>query len=408
MLDRTGTDKEFMELVEKHLRRLTMTNPFVGLSLGGMAITIREDLTAEADWSATDDYQILYNPTKAREAMKKIGFDHTDSSLCHEWVHIFDNHMRRRGSRNHDLWNWCSDQHAVRQGCLLAKLPSDPEAGRPVPPDGIQPEEWTEKLSTEEIYATLPNLPEEERKEEERKNAGKKCSSHMIITGKNTPSSDGSLTPADLKFRTEVIKLVGIVSNLPHKMNALATNDWLRKRVTSIMKGWIPWGNILRANMIEGLGHDYPTYCPPNRRYLPKMVLPSLRKLTTKKLQIAIDVSGSVDSRMLSMFRAQVVPAASHASEILVQAFDDRIREEHLLRDWRQLDKALQLKTGSHVFTSVEDVLQRAAAYKPQVLIIATDGLIKIGNIVYPRTVWVLPNSAPMPFGRSIQVTHGW
>jgi predicted metal-dependent peptidase len=186
--------------------------------------------------------------------------------------------------------------------------------------------------------------------------------------------------------------------------------DHVLRRIEKLRRGTIPWGNLLQGNLIGDMGKSRATWSPPNFRYYPHAVTPSVRGQWEKELFIAVDISASVDDGLLQLFANNITGAAARAQRTTVVTFDAVIREQIETRDPGSVLRKLQFKMGAHGHTSVLDVFRLVDQINPSGIVVLTDGYLEYPEKAYPRTNWILPakNFGNPPWGRKYHMEQAW
>lgn len=388
-------DAEGLALFKEALRDLIMRVPLAGLSYLGESVEVFEDESCMT--LCTDGRKVWYAPSW----MKKKDLKARIFDILHEWIHIFMNHVARRGDRDGNLWNIACDVVVIRECLSLLGR------GFEVPEDGVQIPPWAGDMSAEEIYEVLKKDPSKQ----------KDVSGDGGLEGDFRYESAASYTQAEedhffLKFQEELAQADAVIRSAEGQ----PLPDFIRSRMDEILRDQLPWSTLLRGDLLAELGGDQPTYSPPNRRFYgwstpwgKPLILPSYRSVKEKRLLLGIDVSASVGKTLMDRFIANVTPAAARANEIVIITFDQVIRERVVARYPRQILGRVQFYSGAHYTTDVRPVFEVVDEVQPSAVCILTDGYLHYPDNPYPQTLWVVPqNGGDPPWGRRYQMEVSW
>lgn len=396
MIDEASvTDAGALKLVREALRELVLRFPLAGLSYFGESVIVRENTSIET--MDTDGRQVRYSPAWVHSITPRGRvFD-----LLHEWLHIFGNHPQRLGSREPFLWNIAVDVVVVRQACEILSTANDKWDP---PDDGIIPPDWAKDMNAEQIYDALTskNPPPLPRK---KAVAGIRGSNDIVPPNQTREQSEAFRDG----FASELAQITLVQQQATKKSASELYPSELHSRLEAILRGNVPWARLLRGTIATELGEQESGYDPPNRRHYPTIILPQTYDNVQNRLLLAVDVSASVGKDLFDEFVANVVPAASRASETWIVSFDDRIRETIRTRRPGQILKTMKFLSGAHSRTSAVEVFELADRIKPTSIVVLTDGYIELPSNPYPKTLWVIPiNGGKQPWGRTYTMEVSW
>lgn len=394
-------DQEAFRKFRKALQDLTLRFPLAGFSLLGRAIGIREGAVRTM---CTDGRHIWYDPKWIHaKSTDEVLFD-----LLHEWLHVFFNHVARRGGRDPHLWNEACDYFVVAEACRI--LSRNGETWTP-PKDGYIPPQWTEDLTVEEIYNELEHRAEPQ----EMPQFG-----NDMRSGPEAPAPAGGYTPAQEKqfyqqFVEELKQAKAVMESIQQAANPKLYGTRTHERLKELTHAYVPWQQLLRSNLIASIGQDHVSWARPNRKYYPQLILPRLMSLKEKRLMVAVDVSASVGNELLGAFASNVQPAADRANETVIVTFDATIREEVRTQRPKQVLKAMKFLTGTHGGTAITPVLEAVKRIDPTSLVVLTDGHLHDIPSTPPsawfrnNVLWVYPeNGSPQNWGRNYRMKTAW
>lgn len=169
------------------------------------------------------------------------------------------------------------------------------------------------------------------------------------------------------------------------------------------------------------MGEPKPDWSRPARRFLARMNDAERRGLEAppyepriaarpdaKRVAVGVDVSGSISDDLLHRFAGEIAGIGRRTgAEIHLLVFDDGVRSECELpaNDLARALKETDFARGGG--TSFVEVVDRAAALDPSILVILTDLYGPFGPAPRPPVIWCVPeeNAArPAPFGRIILI----
>jgi predicted metal-dependent peptidase len=385
----TTQDAVALARLRESLFDLVVSAPLCGLTLCGRTLQIKED--ANERTMATDGQTIWYSPKWVRAR----GREDVTFGLAHEWVHVFGNHLLRRGARQPTRWNRAADvcaNHTVLRILPNAKLPAGLVPAYP----------GMEHLIPEEIYKIL----EEAEKEE---GAPKEEEPPDDLRGE--PPADTRAAEAAggfaREFTAELAQVAAVLRNLGTDIPK-AYGSYVATRLLELARGTVPWERWLLGEVCAALGSSTATWSPPSYR-IPGLVLPRRIGKKERHLLIAVDVSASVDAALLRRFSSNIANAALRATRTTLVTFDDRVRSRIEAKHPRALLSQLRLVSGEHRRTASEEVFQVAEQAHADVVVVLTDGYVSTPKIAYPATFWAVPQGGPtMPWGTTIHLQSSW
>lgn len=382
--------------VRQAVIKLLEDSTLFGLTLLGAAVRVEE--SAGIRTMATNGRDIRYDPqwvlTKPLDAVE---FD-----LLHELLHIFHNHVRRRGGRDPKRWNYAADIRVAHDGLAIMRVryPS-----YQLEWDHPPAHAWAAALSVEQIYEQL----EQDDKDKQSGKGGEGVPDAYEPDMNDEPET----TEDENRFRqqlTQDLAQAQLAEETRSKKPIDATyGAAVTERLKEIQRCEVRWDVLLRGRLVGELGHEAATWLPPNRRWFPELALPSRRATTESELLLGIDISGSIKDEHLKMFRSCVLPAAKRAKTTTIATFDQAVREVHTSTRPTKLLNDLRFTTGAHSFTDASGVFEIADQRRPSAIVILTDGFIRLPDRAYPATHWLLTRDGMQPpWGRSYPLRQSW
>lgn len=384
------TDETGLELLRRALTALTLRVPLVGFSFLGETLEIVESDAYASGTMATDGRRVWYSPSfvKARPT-GELAF-----VLHHEWMHVFCNHVKRRGDRHHYVWNVACDMVVNYQTRTVFEEATGTKWE--IPKDMVQVPEWSHGLSAEEIYTRLAGDPEAAAKNHPG------SGDFQYELAETHPEAE-----EDTFFHNFVAELTAAKAVM--EQTNTKTTDFIAKRLAELTGPRVRWDILLRGNTVSDMGRDHTTFAPPNRKYFPDIILPSMRSYEERILLIGVDVSASVGDKLLNAFANNIGPAAARARETVIVTFDEILRERIKTRRPKDVLKQLSLQYGYHRRTSALEVFEVADEVKPSSIVVLTDGYVEIPDRPYPKTHWVIPiGGRPQPWGKNYVMEISW
>ena len=303
--------------VESRIRKarttLLLDHPFFGTLLFRLA----GKETSSVETMATDGVSLFYNPAfvDTLAASELVGV------LAHEVLHPALQHHTRRGNRSPNRWN---------EACDYAINPLVLDAGLSLP-KGVLVDKRFRGMSAERIY----NLLDAEQNDK----AGDKQSSR---------GSDDPVAPI-------TVGGIGQVLDAPEpkfaedKDIAEQARDWQiaveQAQTLSKIAGKVPagversldaaaeanidWRELLRRSWSEAHPANY-SWMRPNRRHLWRgLYLPGITRDGVGEIVVAVDCSGSVNARQLSLFEAEIrsILEGQRPERVHVLYFDTQVHK---------------------------------------------------------------------------------
>ncbi|WP_020475827.1 vWA domain-containing protein [Zavarzinella formosa] len=359
--------------------------------------TLALRLTPQTDWTvgtmATDGRQLLYEP--------KFVTDLTPEELLgvmvHEVMHNALCHHCRRGDRDARRWNIA---------CDLAVNPLLVQSGYVLPKCRLMPGEISYAglptgKSAEEYYAALT--------------ASSKAEKTNRAEGEETPDPGGcgrvveptNTSPAEVSHQEAEWR----VALAQAEQTARLKGDLpagLGRAVREVLEPTTNWRDVLREFVSSTAKNDY-SWSRPNRRHIAQgLYLPGLCSEELGDVVVAIDTSGSVTEKELSIFAAEVteILSAFHCSATIL-FHDTAIRH---VQQWTSGDGDLRLEPVGGGGTSHECVFDRieSLGLHPACVVCLTDLWTDFPDRSPDMPVlWAVvgDNPAGPPFGRRVAVS---
>jgi predicted metal-dependent peptidase len=387
---------------------------------------------------ATDGVSLIYNP----EFVLKCNMAENIGILCHEVLHCALQHHARRGSRDTLIWNIACD-FVVNKICVESglKLPEGAcFAGDFDFPEGLTEEKYYDLLVNGHWQGDGNNSeqdnPEQNSSEQDdsgENNSDGDNSDQNNSSGKNNPldnlksknfgqiADTGTLSDSGsdskpvnnsesaAKWKTILEQAAKTASKEPGNIPAE-----LQRIVDDIISRQIKWQVVLRKFVRDTVDskEDY-DWSRPNKKYLAQgLYFPTLHSEGLGEIVIAIDTSGSIDKKTLSIM-------FSECSNLFRQ-MGEELEKVHILYCDCQIHDVMVWRPGEN-FT----VNSRFGKFKggggtshipiwewvsknvknPLCVICLTDGYTEYGKKPKFPVLWVLTKKEKKPpFGKVVYI----
>lgn len=284
--------------------------------------------------------------------------------ILHETLHVAFMHTLRKGNKNHIKYNMAADY--VINAFLI-------NAGFKMPKEGLYDKQY-EGLSTEEVYALLPDTP--------------KMPQNLLDIIECVGTED------QIKEATEAVNDILIRA----AMSAKAANSKpgsipkeLEIYINKLTNPKLPWYKILNKYFSALDKSDF-SFRKPNKRFIPNY-LPSLYNEGLGHIAIAVDASGSVSDTDFSTFVFEIGQLIKKykPKEISLITFDTCIKSVIKLTTNKELQNIKFIGRGG---TDVLPVINWINENKPILTLVFTDGEFhKYQTKINSPVVWLIHNN---------------
>jgi predicted metal-dependent peptidase len=391
--------------LQKARTTLLLDHPFFGtllFRLGGKA-------SRSVATMATDGVSLFYNP----EFVDTLNAAELAGVLAHEVMHPALQHHTRRGDRDRARWN---------MACDYAINPILIDAGLTLPKDVLIDNRFR-GMSAERIY----NLIEEDDSQE-----GSSGGSESQTGNGRCAPEDGSLQNDGARNDPQVPSTPGGVGQVldapePEAESGPSVADQAREWQIAVeqaetvakVAGRLPggavraleasqaakvdWRELLRRAWSDTIPSDY-SWTRPNRRHVwSGLYLPGVTSEGVGEIAIAVDCSGSVSSRQLGLFEAEVrsILAGQRPRLVHVLYFDAAVQKVETYQAGQPVSLS-PVGGGGTDFRPCFDWLEEQGII-PQTLVFLTDlcGRFPSETPFYP-VVWASTESRKAPFGQVV------
>ena len=391
--------------IQKARTTLLLDHPFFGtllFRLGGRA-------SRSVATMATDGVSLFYNP----EFVETLNAAELAGVLAHEVMHPALQHHTRRGDRDRARWNIACD-YAINPMLL--------DAGLTLPKDVLIDNRFR-GMSAERIY----NLIEEDEKQEDpsgqsESQAGNGSSAPKDDSAQNdeagsepeapstpggvgqvldAPEPEGESGPSVSEQAREwqiAVEQAETVAKVAGKL----PGDAMRAREAS-QAAKVDWRELLRRAWSDTIPSDY-SWMRPNRRHVwAGLYLPGVTSEGVEEIAIAVDCSGSVSSRQLGLFEAEVrsILAGQRPRLVHVLYFDAAVQKVETYHAGEPVSLS-PVGGGGTDFRPCFDWLKEQGIV-PQTLVFLTDlcGTFPSEAPTFP-VIWASTESRKAPFGQVV------
>ena len=391
-----GTTKQRLQ---KARTALLLDHPF----FGSLLFRLKEKESRSIATMATDGVSLFYNP----EFVATLNTATLAGVLAHEVMHPALHHHVRRSGRNPSRWN---------EACDYAINPLLLDDGLSLP-EGVLVDPRYRGMSAEQIYNLLDAGTEEAASEsdgEKRKTEaadGDLSGSADQTDETSAPISDGGVgqvldAPPSREDSSSPEEQAREWSIAVGQATTLATQagkvpSGIARTLEGAAKSSVDWREMLRRLWSETMPADY-SWMRPNRRHIwAGLYLPGVTREGVGEIAIAIDCSGSVNPRQLSLFEAEVrsILEGQRPERIHVLYFDSVVQKVDIYGAGERVDLT-PLGGGGTDFEPCFDWLDEHGIV-PQTLVFLTDlyGTFPASAPSYP-VLWASTGSHHAPFGQ--------
>ena len=391
--------------IQKARTTLLLDHPFFGTLLFRLGARASSSIAT----MATDGVSLFYNS----EFVDTLNAAELAGVLAHEVMHPALQHHTRRGDRDHTRWN---------MACDYAINPILIDAGLVLPKD-ILIDNRFRGMSAERIY----NLIEEDEKQE-----GSTGQSESQTGNGSGRSDDGSLQNDESGNEPEAPSTPGGVGQVldapePEAESGPSVAEQAREwqiaveqaetvaRVAGKLPGGaaraleaaqaarVDWRELLRRAWSDTIPADY-SWMRPNRRHVwSGLYLPGITSEGVGEIAIAVDCSGSVSSRQLGLFEAEVrsILAGQRPRLVHVLYFDAAVQKVETYQAAQPVSLS-PAGGGGTDFRPCFDWL-RECGVVPETLVFLTDlcGTFPTVAPTYP-VIWASTETRKAPFGEVV------
>lgn len=358
-------------------------------------LATRLQLINADDWcstAATDGQKFYYNSRFIMMLKPK----EVEFLVAHEILHVVYDHMGRRGTRDHQLFNIAND-YAVNADLKRHKVG---EFIKTVP---CLYEPKYDKLSSEEIYDDLI------------KNAKQISIDDLVdqmvddhLDGEGDEYEDGnddkkkgkgkrpSMSPEEREKLRQEIKQA--IINAASSADAGSLPAGVERLIKGITDPVMPWRELLQTNLTSAIKTDFSWMRPSRRGWHMDAIMPGMTPGEEIDVVVAVDMSGSISSKQAQAFLGEVggMMNSFDGYKVHVFCFDTEIYNpaDFTSENLDTIENYVPMGGGGTDFTAIFSYLKEIGNV-PKRLIVFTDGYPNgsWGDENYCDTIWVIHGS---------------
>jgi predicted metal-dependent peptidase len=379
--------------IRKARTALLLDHPFFGSLL--FRLKSRESRSIKT--MATDGVSLYYNP----EFVGTLNSATLCGVLAHEVMHPGLHHHVRRLRRDPRRWN---------QACDYAINPLLLDAGLRLP-DGVLVDNRFREMSAEQIYNQLEAEAEEQPVTEDGTGDAPLLGSES--DGPSAPVTEGGIgqvldaplpdeeTPSVEEQAREWSVAVSQAVTLAKQAGKVPAG--IERTLDGAAEAAVDWRELLRRLWSETTPADY-SWMRPNRRHIwAGLYLPGVVREGVGEIAIAVDCSGSVNSRQLRQFEAEVrsILEGQRPQRVHVLYFDAMVQNVETYEVGQRVDLKPVGGGGTEFGPCFDWLAERGIL--PQTLVFLTDlyGTFPASTPAYP-VLWASTGCRQAPFGQVI------
>jgi predicted metal-dependent peptidase len=286
--------------IQKARTALLLDHPF----FGSLLLRLKGQECRSIETMATDGVSLYYNP----EFVETLNSATLCGVLAHEVLHPGLHHHVRRSGRDPGRWN---------EACDYATNPLLLDDGLSLP-EGVLVDNRFRGMSAEQIYNILETKSGQPSGKQNGSNPsiGDGSSTQNNPEAPVAPVSDGGIgqvldAPLPSEGTSTVEELarewsVAVSQAVTLAKQAGKIPAGLARALESAAEAAVDWREMLRRLWSETTPADY-SWMRPNRRHIwAGIYLPGVIREGVGEIAIAVDCSGSVNGRQLTLFEAEV------------------------------------------------------------------------------------------------------
>jgi predicted metal-dependent peptidase len=391
--------------VERRLQKarttLLLDHPFFGSLL--FRLKGRESRSIKT--MATDGISLFYNP----DFVDTLNAATLCGVLAHEVLHPGLQHHVRRSGRNPKRWN---------EACDYAINPILLDAGLHLP-EGVLVDHRFRGMSAEQIYNQFPTEAEQEPGDQDdmqetegdgaaspHASPGDSGEPSAPITGGgigqvlDAPAADEEAPTIEEQAREWSVAINQAVT-LAKQAGKVPAG--IERTLDGAAEASVDWRELLRRAWSETTPEDY-SWMRPNRRHIwAGLYLPGVVRQGVGEIAIAVDCSGSVNSRQLRLFEAEVrsILEGQRPQRVYVLYFDAVVHKVETFEAGERVSLNSVGGGGTEFGPCFEWLGEHGV--QPQTLVFLTDlyGSFPDLEPAYP-VLWASTGGRQAPFGQIV------
>jgi predicted metal-dependent peptidase len=391
--------------IERRLQKarttLLLDHPFFGSLL--FRLKGRESRSIKT--MATDGISLFYNT----DFVDTLNAATLCGVLAHEVLHPGLQHHVRRSGRNPKRWN---------EACDYAINPILFDAGLHLP-EGVLVDHRFRGMSAEQIYNQLQTEAEQEPDDQDdmQETEGEGTASPHASPGDSgelsAPVTEGGIGQVldapvageEVPTVEEQIREWSVAVNQAVTLAKQAGKvpAGVERSLDGVAQAAVDWRELLRRAWSETTPADY-SWMRPNRRHIwAGLYLPGVVREGVGETAIAVDCSGSVNSRQLRLFEAEVrsILEGQRPQCVYVLYFDAAVHKVETFEAGESVSLNPVGGGGTEFGPCIEWLEEHSV--RPQTLVFLTDlyGSFPASEPPYP-VLWASTGSRRAPFGQVV------
>jgi predicted metal-dependent peptidase len=391
--------------VERRLQKarttLLLDHPFFGSLL--FRLKGRESRSIKT--MATDGISLFYNP----DFVDTLNAATLCGVLAHEVMHPGLQHHVRRSGRNPKRWN---------EACDYAINPILLDAGLHLP-EGVLVDDRFREMSAEQIYNQLQTEAEQEPGDQDdmqETEGDGTASPHASPGDSGEPSApiteggigqvlDAPVADEETPTAEEQVRewSIAVSQAVTLAKQAGKVPAGMERSLDGAAEASVDWRELLRRAWSETTPADY-SWMRPNRRHIwTGLYLPGVVREGVGEVAIAVDCSGSVNSRQLRLFEAEVcsILEGQRPQRVYVLYFDAIVHNVETFEAGHRVSLN-PVGGGGTEFGPCFEWLEEHGV-RPQTLVFLTDlyGSFPDSEPAYP-VLWASTGGRRAPFGQVV------
>jgi predicted metal-dependent peptidase len=319
-----------------------------------VVFSLKQKITEEIPTAATDGRELLINP----DFFMNLSPNERLTLLAHEALHVLLDHMHRKGTRDHKLWNVAGD-YVINNSLKQAQYA--------IPKGGLVDSKY-DGMTTEQVYIIL-----DKKTDQQKKDLFNQCKDGSL-NGNDITYPD-QVDPADAVTQDEVTSVILRAMTQAKAMGQPPGSlpSEVDIELQKILNPPLPWHIILQNYLTSFAKEDF-TFRKANRRFLPDHYLPTAHSEAVCNIAIAVDISSSVSDHEFDVFIGKIaeIQAMMKPEKITIVSFNTQITGTQVLTV--EDNPLTKLKFKGRGGTAIAPVLDWLADNKPTVALIFTDG----------------------------------
>jgi len=387
--------------IQKARTTLLLDHPF----FGSLLFRLKGCESRAIKTMATDGILLYYNP----DFVETLNGATLCGVLAHEVLHPALHHHARRSGRDPRRWN---------EACDYAINPLLLDAGLHLP-DGVLVDNRFRQMSAEQIYNQLQtgSKPKSGDQDDVKDSGGGGSTDSPMASGDSgaisSPVTEGGIgqvldAPLPNEETPTVDERVREWSVAVNQAVTLAKQAGkvpagIRRTLDGAAQAGVDWRELLRRLWSETTPADY-SWMRPNKRHIwAGLYLPGVMREGAGEVAIAVDCSGSVNSRQLRLFEAEIrsIIEGQRPQRVYVLYFDTMVQHVETF-DAGQCVSLNPMGGGGTEFAPCFTWLDEHGVV-PQTLIFLTDlyGSFPSSEPSYP-VLWASTSGRKAPFGQVV------